>query len=169
VSPLSTRTPEPATGPWFFCLRHPAEAQCIRIAIIGELRLATASRARSVIRRAQDDAREVTCDLGDLLSIDAFGAYALVDAAARARHNGVRLTLVHSPPLVRRILGRLGLDSALGIDPPAPSPRGLPIGVRADPSSAGYDRTPPGHGRGGPRMDDEGPAVQDLELSTADA
>jgi anti-anti-sigma factor len=131
VSPLSTRAPESATGPWFFCLRHPAEAQCIRIVIIGELRLATASRVRSVIRRAQDDAREVICDLGDLSSVDAFGAYALVDAAARARQNGVRLTLVHSPPLVRRILGLLGLDSALGMDPAAPSPRGLPIGVRA--------------------------------------
>jgi anti-anti-sigma factor len=131
VSSLSTRAPEPATGPWFFCLRHPAEAQCIRILIIGEIRLATASRVRSVIRRAQDDAREVICDLGDVSSVDAFGAYALVDAAARARHNGVRLTLVHSPPLVRRILGRLGLVSALGMDPPAPSPQGLPIGVRA--------------------------------------
>lgn len=131
MSPLTTRAPEPATAPWFFCLQPPAEAQCIRIVIIGELRLATASRVRSVIRRAQDDAREVICDLGDLSSVDAFGAYALVDAVARARHNGVRLTLVHSPPLVRRILRRLGLDSALGMDPPAPSPRGLPIGVQA--------------------------------------
>ena len=131
MSPLSTSAPEPTTGPWFFCLRHPAEAQCIRIVIIGELRLATASRVRSVIRRAQDDAREVICDLGDVSSVDAFGAYVLVDAAARARHNGVRLTLVHSPPLVRRILGRLGLDNALGMDPPPPSRRGLPIGARA--------------------------------------
>ena len=117
MPPPSIGAPEPATSPWFFCLRHPAEAQCIRIVIIGELRLATASRVRSVIRRAQDDAREVICDLGDVSSVDAFGAYVLVDAAARARHNGVRLTLVHSPALVRRILGRLGLDSALGMDP----------------------------------------------------
>ena len=90
MSPTSTPAPEPAIGPWFFCLRHPAEAQCIRIVIIGELRLATASRVRSVIRRAQDDAGEVICDLGDVFSVDAFGAYVLVDAAARARHNGVR-------------------------------------------------------------------------------
>jgi anti-anti-sigma factor len=131
VPPPSTRPPEPATGPWFFCLRHPVVAQCIRIVIIGELRLATASRVRSVIRRAQDDAREVICDLGDVSSVDAFGAYVLVDAAARARYNGVRLTLVHSPPVVRRIFVRLGLDNALGMGARAPSPRGLPIAVRS--------------------------------------
>jgi anti-anti-sigma factor len=136
VSPSSTFAPEPAIGPWFFCLRHPAEAQCIRIVIIGELRLATASRVRSVIRRAQDDAGEVICDLGDVSSVDAFGAYVLVDAAARARHNGVRLTFLHSPPLVRGILGRLGLDNALGMDAPVPSPRSLPIGVRTTVESA---------------------------------
>lgn len=136
MSPTSTPAPEPAIGPWFFCLRHPAEAQCIRIVIIGELRLATASRVRSVIRRAQDDAGEVICDLGDVFSVDAFGAYVLVDAAARARHNGVRLTFLHSPPLVRRILARLGLENALGTDLPVPSPRGLPIDVRATVDSA---------------------------------
>lgn len=131
MPPPSTSAPQPTTGPWFFCLRHPAEAQSIRIVIIGELGFATASRVRSVIRRAQDDAREVICDLGDVSSVDAFGAYGLVDAAARARHNRVRLTLVYSPPLVRRIFGRLGLDNALGLGAPAPSPPGLPIAVRS--------------------------------------
>jgi hypothetical protein len=77
MAPPSMGAPEPATGPWFFCLRYPAEAQSIRIVMIGELGFATATTARSVIRRAQDDAHEVICDLGDVSSVDAHGACVL--------------------------------------------------------------------------------------------
>ena len=75
---------------------YPAEAQCIRIVMIGEFRLATASRVRSVIRRAQDNAREVICDLGDLSSVDAL-ARTPWSMRRPAPHNGVRLTIVAQP------------------------------------------------------------------------
>ena len=57
-------SPKSETGAWFFCLRHPADADSIRIVMVGELDVATAGRARDAIRRAQDDAPEVICDTG---------------------------------------------------------------------------------------------------------
>ena len=55
---ISTFAPESETGPWFFCLRHPVENGSIRVAMVGELDLATAARAGRAIRRAQGDAAE---------------------------------------------------------------------------------------------------------------
>jgi anti-anti-sigma factor len=125
VPPLTIRTsvlpPEPETGAWFFCLRHPAEAGSVRIVMVGELDVATAGRARDAIRRAQDDAPEVICDLGDLTFIDVFGLHVLLDASAHARLTGARLILAHGPAFVWRALERLGLDRALERDSRSPA------------------------------------------------
>jgi anti-anti-sigma factor len=119
-SHTSELAPEPESGTWFFCLRHPVEAGSIRIVLVGELDVATAGRARDTIRRAQDDAAEVICDLGDVSFIDVCGLRVLLDASAHAGRTGARLILVHSPAFVYRALGALGLESELELDSRSP-------------------------------------------------
>jgi anti-anti-sigma factor len=89
--------------------------------MVGELDIATVGRARGVLRRAQDDAEEVICDLGDVSFIDVFGLHLLLDASAHARNTGARLILVHSPPFIHRVLGALGLQGELEMEPRSPS------------------------------------------------
>jgi anti-anti-sigma factor len=115
--------PEPEAGAWFFCLRHPVKDGSIRIVMVGEFDVATAGRARDVIRRAQDDAAEVICDLGDVSFIDVCGLRVLLDASAHAGGTGARLILVHTPGFVSSALAALGLESELELDsrsPPVP-------------------------------------------------
>ncbi|MGZ4199630.1 MAG: STAS domain-containing protein, partial [Thermoleophilia bacterium] len=114
-------SPEAETGTWFFCLRHPAEAGCVRLVMVGELDLVTAGRARDAIRRAQDDAAEVICDLGDLTFIDVWGLHVLLDAGAHARHTGARLILAHTPASMSRALEGLGLEHELEMDSRSPT------------------------------------------------
>jgi anti-anti-sigma factor len=125
VPPPLTNTsdlaPEPESGTWFFCLRHPVEAGSIQIVMVGELDVATAGRARDAIRRAQDDAVEVICDLGDVSFIDVCGMRVLLDASAHAQRTGGRLILVHSPAFIYRALGALGLESELELDSRSPA------------------------------------------------
>jgi anti-anti-sigma factor len=125
VSPPFTHTsavaPEPEAGPWFFCLRHPVEAGSVRIVMVGEFDVATAGRARDAIRRAQDDAAEVICDLGDVSFIDVCGLHVLLDASAHARHTGARLILIHSPAFISKALVALGLEGALEMDRRSPT------------------------------------------------
>ena len=125
MSPPFTHTsavaPEPEAGAWFFSLRHPVEDGSIRIVMVGEFDLASAGRAREAIRRAQDDAAEVICDLGDVTFIDVCGLHVLLDASAHARLTGARLILAHGPAFVWRALERLGLDRALERDSRSPA------------------------------------------------
>jgi anti-anti-sigma factor len=127
VPPPFTHTPavapEAEAGAWFFCLRHPVEDGSICIVMVGEFDVATAGRARDVIRRAQDDAAEVICDLGDVSFIDVCGLRVLLDASAHAGRTGARLILVHTPGFVSRALAALGLENELELDarlPPVP-------------------------------------------------
>ena len=110
---ISTSAPRSEPGEWFFCLRQPVENGSVRIAIVGELDLATAARAARAIRRAQRDAAEVICDLGDLSFIDVCGLHVLLDASAYARRTGARLSFVHLPVCLHRPLGLVGLGAAL--------------------------------------------------------
>jgi anti-anti-sigma factor len=119
-SHTSVVSPEPDPGSWFFCLRYPVEAGSVRMVMVGELDVATAARARDAIRRAQDDAVEVICDLGDLSFIDVCGLHVLLDAAAHARQTGARLILAHSPAFFWRALEGLGLERAVEMDSRSP-------------------------------------------------
>jgi anti-anti-sigma factor len=120
-SHTSEVAPEPEAGTWFFCLRYPVEDGSTRVVMVGELDVATAGRARDAIRRAQDEAAEVICDLGDVSFIDVCGLRVLLDASAHAGRTGARLILVHSPALVYRALGALGLQSELELDSRSPA------------------------------------------------
>jgi anti-anti-sigma factor len=126
---ISTAAPGSEPAEWFFCLRHPVENGSIRIAIVGELDLATAARAARAIRRAQRDAAEVICDLGDLSFIDVCGLHVLLDASAYARRTGARLSFVHLPACVHRPLGLVGLGAAL--EPGRRSQRRPPLSTAA--------------------------------------
>jgi anti-anti-sigma factor len=117
VHPRPARTasyrPQTEADTWFFCLRYPAENGSVRVAMVGELDLASAARAARAIRGAQRDGAAVICDLGDLSFIDVCGLHVLVDASAYARRTGARLSFVHHPAFVYRHLAMLGLAGAL--------------------------------------------------------
>jgi anti-anti-sigma factor len=123
---IRSLAPESAPAGSFFCVRHPVENGSIRIAIVGELDLATAARAARAIRRAQRDAAEIVCDLGDLSFIDVCGLHVLLDASAYARRTGAHLSFGHLPACIHRPLGLLGLGAALeaGRRPQRPAPLG---------------------------------------------
>jgi anti-anti-sigma factor len=95
--------------------------------LTGELDLATASRARAAVRRAQDQSQVLICDLADLWFVDLTGLLVLVHAAAHAQRTGRRLIVANAPPIVPRMLEVLGLDDAFEV-PPAPlrAPPGHP-------------------------------------------
>jgi anti-sigma B factor antagonist len=129
VPPPSPHSPEPETGPWFFCMRHAVHAGAIGIVMVGELDIAAADDARDVIGRARADAAEVICDLHDVSFIDPCGLHVLLDAAASARQDNSRLALVNPSASIRRLISMLGLQDALQADAvpcPAPSPRDDP-------------------------------------------
>jgi anti-sigma B factor antagonist len=102
-------------GPAFAHARLPAPAGAPCLRLTGELDLVAADRARVANRRAQAQSAVLICDLGDLSFIDLTGLRALLDAAAHAQGTGRRLIVANSPPILRRMLGLLGLDDALEV------------------------------------------------------
>ena len=113
MPPPSARSPGSEPGPWFFCLRHEVHAGAIGIAMLGELDIAAADDARDVIARAQVDAPEVVCDLHDVSFIDAHGLRVLLDAAAGARLQDARFTVVNPSASVRRLIDVLSLEAVV--------------------------------------------------------
>ena len=117
----SQGTHDPPSGGVFTSYRDAARAGPPRLMLVGELDLVTATRARTAIRQAQADTRELTCDLGDVWFVDVAGLRVLLEATARARSTGGRLTIANCPPIVPRMLRLLKLDGALTIRRPTPS------------------------------------------------
>jgi anti-anti-sigma factor len=107
---------EPSAGPVFAHVRLPAPAGAARLRLTGELDLVTAARARAVVRRAQDEARVLICDLGDVPFID---LRVLLDATAHARRTASRLIVANAPPVLPRMLRILRLEHELEV-PAAP-------------------------------------------------
>jgi anti-anti-sigma factor len=125
VPPPFPHSPEPETGPWFFCLRDAVHAGAIGIVMVGELDVAAADDARDVLRRARADAAEVICDLHDVSFIDPCGLHVLLDATADARQDNSRLAFVNTSACVLRLIGLLRLEAELqadGVPCPAPLP-----------------------------------------------
>jgi anti-anti-sigma factor len=87
-----------------------------RFMLVGELDLVTADHARDAIRRAQDRTTELICDLGDVWFVDFSGLCVLLEAVARARDTGARMTIANCPPLVPRMLRLLELQDALDVE-----------------------------------------------------
>ena len=108
-------TPEHMISKGLTCFWLRAAAGGGRFVLVGELDLATADHAREALRRAQDETRAMTCDLGDVWFVDFSGVRVLLEATARARQAGARLTLLNCPPIVPRMLALLRLEDALEI------------------------------------------------------
>ena len=106
-------TDEPEILAAFACFQIPAAPGTVCLMMVGELDLVTADRAQAAIRRAQNETRALTCDLGDVWFVDLSGLRVLVDATAHAKLTGGRLTIDHCPPIVPRMLRLLGLEHAL--------------------------------------------------------
>ncbi len=108
-------TPEPFTGQGFRAFRLPAGPGSVLLMLVGELDLVTADDAREALRRAQAQTRALICDLGDVWFIDLAGLRVLLDATARARLTGARLTVTNCPPLVAEMLAVLRLEDRLDL------------------------------------------------------
>ncbi len=109
-------TPEHLIGRALSCFWLGLPAGDGRFMLVGALDLVTADRARAEIHHAQHETRALICDLGDVWFIDFSGLRVLLEATARARLTGARLTVAHPPPLVPRMLALLKLQDALEID-----------------------------------------------------
>ena len=107
---------ERQAGSAFRVLSEPPVEGCVHITMAGELDLTAVDRAATALDRALDEAGRVHCHLGPLRFIDLCGLQALLDATARARREGARLTVTDGPPSLTRIVSVLGLDEALDID-----------------------------------------------------
>ena len=106
-----TETPERlAEPPFFYSMRYPAEAGSAHLLMVGELDLAVAMEARDTLRRAQNEAMTVICDLGDVSFIDLRGLHVILDAAAHARCTGARLVISNLSPVCTELFGVLGLE-----------------------------------------------------------
>lgn len=109
------RAHEPTAGSVFASYVVPDGAGAARLMLVGELDLVTAARARAALRRAQCDAPDLTCDLGDVWFVDLAGLRVLIDATRWAASSGLRLRIANCPPIVPRMLGALRLSRALYI------------------------------------------------------
>ena len=122
---------EPQAG--FSILSQPVEDGCVHVTMAGDLDLAGVDRAAAGLGRAVDEADSVLCHLGRLSFIDCCGLQPLLDATARARRKGARLTLTDSPPILIRILTLLRLEDALDLGPDAAPHARQPLRLVAPP------------------------------------
>ncbi len=86
------------------------------VAVVGEVDAATAPRLKAALLGAlQHGDRGILVDLRGVGLIDASGIGVLVEAARRARHEGVTLELRAPSQAVRRVLDAVELNGALPI------------------------------------------------------
>lgn len=94
---------------------------CARLALHGELDLATVGVLDDALRRAwsHEDIRRMEIDLRGLRFIGSSGVAALLEANAHARESGCGLTLVRAPAHVHRIFEITGIDTQFAFRPGA--------------------------------------------------
>lgn len=95
-------------------LRSEREGQTHTICLFGELDLATADDVQAELERVEStDAEEIVLDLSGLKFMDSTGVRLIVNAHARARADGIRLTLLRGRPAVQRVMELSGIDVLL--------------------------------------------------------
>jgi anti-anti-sigma factor len=151
--------PDPESG-LLCCVHGASEAGVVRIMMIGDLNLTAATHARDVIRRAQDEAGDVLCDLGYVSFLDLAGLQVLLDASAHARQNNMSLTVANSPPLLPEILQLFRLEGCLELEEAATASLPRPVAgderrraARPTPATRAHDEQHAG-GHGMPRRRD---------------
>jgi anti-sigma B factor antagonist len=111
--PLPIRSDRGAIAPeGFACMCLDSGDGSIRVALSGELDIATATEFDRALRTAQRRARSVTLDLRRLSFMDCCGLAALMAAASRARADGDRFRVVRGAA-VDRLFAITGVDLEL--------------------------------------------------------
>ena len=111
---ISTSTPvqvTPRGRPVFSCLRTDTGAEA-RIAVAGELDLATAPQLEAALRQAEA-CRPTVLDLRGLTFVDCSGARVMEAAHRRALQAGGRLVVVRGPADVERLFVLAGVEPEL--------------------------------------------------------
>ncbi len=95
----------------------------VRLALRGELDLATAPLLDEALRAAGEAARTVVLDLRGLSFLDSTGLRTVLQADARARSDGHDLLVVRGPHAVHRVFALAGVDGVVTLvdAPPAES------------------------------------------------
>lgn len=95
-------------------VRSTREGDVLGIALSGELDLATADGVDAELERAEaSDAASIVLDLSGLTFMDSTGVRLLIQAHARSRAHGDRLTLRRGPAAVQRVMELSGVDVLL--------------------------------------------------------
>src|SRR4030095_7761138 len=94
----------------FACVSVDAHDGIARLALSGELDLATAPEFDRALRGAQQSAPLVTVHLQRLTFMDSRGLSILMSAATRARENGDRFRVKRGPASVDRLFEVAGAD-----------------------------------------------------------
>jgi anti-sigma B factor antagonist len=105
----------------FSCLRY-GGVGTVRVAVAGELDIATVAQVDQALRRAHCDAAPlVVLDLQELEFIDSSGAHLMMATDLRVREAGGRFVVVRGPG-VQRLLEVIGIDRRLELvdEPPTP-------------------------------------------------
>jgi anti-anti-sigma factor len=88
----------------------------VRLALRGELDLATAGVLADRLRGLRERHATVVLDLDELTFIDAAGLRVLLTAAADARNDGWAFTVTRGSAPVRRLFELLDIDAILPLD-----------------------------------------------------
>ena len=99
----------------FACMRIDGDDGTVRLAVSGELDLATEDELDRALSAAQAVARLVTLDLRRLVFMDCRGLAVLVAAAARAKASGERFRVVRGPASVDRLFALTGFEHRLDL------------------------------------------------------
>lgn len=100
----------PARPPAPFAVRtHTSADGSLRVALAGELDLATAPAAAKELKAAQARSPLVWLDLRGLTFMDSSGVHLVAAAQTRTRRRGGRLVIVNCPPPVRRVFELTGV------------------------------------------------------------
>ena len=95
-----------------------SDIHCSRVALIGELDLASAPQLQRVLDELRRDGfAEIVLDLAKLDFLSATGLEVFVHTDDQLRAVGKRLVLTRPGPRARRILAITGLDTVLTIRP----------------------------------------------------
>ncbi len=85
----------------------------VRLAVAGELDMATVPALEAMLVQAQAEASLVVLDLRELKFIDSSGLQLVLAADRRARVAGRRLVVVRGRGQIERLFGLLGIDREL--------------------------------------------------------
>ncbi|OLE28473.1 MAG: hypothetical protein AUG44_07320 [Actinobacteria bacterium 13_1_20CM_3_71_11] len=101
------------SGPWF--TESPLDGGTIRLAVAGDIDLATATALRHALRRPlrEPGLTRLVVDLAEVGFLDAAGVAALVSGYQEAQAGDVAFQLVNCRPAPLRVLEIVGLDKLL--------------------------------------------------------